>query len=90
MKKVSINRKHFDVPSVLMNKVHYFPYPCDVKVIGDKLVINISQYQGKWRCDIAYLTEIETIKAIFDKAVDGGLISEYPIVVKELIDRLSL
>ncbi len=89
MKKVSINTKHFDTPSIQINRTHYFPYPCDVKVIGDKLVINIAQYQGKWRCDIAYLTELETIKAIFDKAVEGGLISEYPPVVKELVNRLS-
>ncbi len=89
MKKVSINTKHFDMPSIKIAKTHYFPYPCDVKVTGDKLEINIAQHQGKWRCDIAYLTDVETIKAIFDKAVNGGLISEYPAVVKELVNRLS-
>ena len=90
MKKLSIITKHFDTPSIKIAKTHYFPYPCDVKVIGDKLVINIAQYHGKWRSDIAYLTDVETIKAIFDKAVNGGLISEYPTVVKELVDRLSV
>lgn len=90
MKKVSINTKHFDKPSIQINKTHYFPYPCDVSVVNEKLVINIAQYQGKWRSDIAYLTEIETIKAIFDKAVKGELISEYPPVVKEFINGLSV
>jgi hypothetical protein len=89
MKKVSINTEHFDTPSIKIGRTHYFPYPGDVKVVGDKLIINIAQYQGKWRCDICYLTELETIKAIFDKAISGELISEYPAVVKELVKRLS-
>jgi hypothetical protein len=60
-----------------------------VKVIGDKVVINIAHYQGKWRCDTGYLTDPETIKAIFDKAVAGGLIPEYPDVITQLLNRIS-
>lgn len=89
MKKMSINTKHFDTPSIQVDRTHYFPYPCDVKVIGDKLVINIAQYQGKWRCDTGYLTDPEIIKAIFDKAVAGGIIPEYPATVKQFLNRIS-
>lgn len=90
MSSVRINKTHFDVPSVAKDRVHYFPYPKDVKIVDGKLAIAIASYQGKWRCDTGYLRSADTIKAIFDKAVKGGLITEYPAVVNQFLKEFAL
>lgn len=87
MSNVRINKTHFDVPSVSKDGVHYFPYPKDVKIVDGKLAIAIASYQGKWRCDTGYLVNAETITAIFDRAVKGGLITEYPAVVNQFLQE---
>lgn len=83
-----VTRKHFTLPAVSINAMHYHIYDGCYEVQGDKLALDCSFYQAnrrKWYGDTSYLTDIEFIKALFSFGVRKGLIPEIPEEVTALI-----
>ncbi|WP_226991993.1 hypothetical protein [Paraglaciecola chathamensis] len=91
--KFRLTKKHFNLPAVSINAMHYHIYEGCFEVHGDKLAIQCSFYQSnrrKWYGDTSYLTDIAFIKSLFSFGFRKGLISEIPEEVNAFIKNSTV
>ncbi|AEE25231.1 hypothetical protein Glaag_4308 (plasmid) [Glaciecola sp. 4H-3-7+YE-5] len=91
--KFRLTTKHFNLPAVSINAMHYHIYEGCFEVQGDKLAIQCSFYQSnrrKWYGDTSYLMDIAFIKALFSFGFRKGLISEIPEEVNTFIKNSTV
>lgn len=85
-----VTKKHFTLPAVSLNAMHYHIYDGCYEVQKGRLAIDSSFYQlnrRKWYGDTSYLTDIEFIKALFAFGVRKGLIPAIPDQVTHFVNN---